>query len=166
MGPERNAGEVDVICALDDIVLVLEVKSTYLRQSQQDAWQHEASTLRKAGQQLRRKVAAVRLALADQPELVQRLGLLSGATAVHICGWIVDTSIECDHQRFGGFLKISVEEMMIALRDDRHLLHDPEFMFTNTPPTDQTESKSLYPKGFSAIRLMEVVESQAVWSDI
>ena len=39
-----------------------------------------------------------------------------------IQGWIVDTSIECDHQRFCGFLKVSLEEVLIALRDDRHLL--------------------------------------------
>ena len=36
-------------------------------------------------------------------------------------GWIVDTSIECDHECFNGFLKISVEEMIIALRDDAPL---------------------------------------------
>ncbi|MBT9495117.1 MAG: hypothetical protein IV107_22830, partial [Paucibacter sp.] len=41
VGPEGNAGEVDVICARDGRVLVLELKSTYLRRSQQDAWQHE-----------------------------------------------------------------------------------------------------------------------------
>ena len=43
---------------------------------------------------------------------------------VHV--WIVDTSIECDHQRFAGFLKVSLEEVLIALRDDRHLLDDPD----------------------------------------
>ena len=60
VAPDGNAGEVDVICARDGTVLVLEVKSTYLRRSQQDAWQHETTTLRKAGRQLQRKVAAAR----------------------------------------------------------------------------------------------------------
>ena len=32
-----------------------------------------------------------------------------------MCGWLVDTSIECDHQRFGGFLKISVAELLIEV---------------------------------------------------
>ena len=68
----------------------------------------------------------------------------------------MDTSIECDHQRFGGFLKISLEELLIALRDDRHLLHNPDGMF----------AKTLYPQGFSAGRLMEVVETQAVWDGV
>lgn len=166
VGPDGNAGEVDVICARDGTVLVLEVKSTYLRRSQQDAWQHETTTLRKAGAQLQRKVAAVKLALTDQPDLAQCLGLEPGAPATAMSGWIVDTSIECDHQRFGGFLKVSLEELLIALRDDRHLLHDPDGMFAQTVPASSAEPQSLYPEGFCAGRLIEVVETQAVWEDI
>jgi len=170
LGPDGTAGEVDVICARDGIVLVLEVKSTYLRCSQQDAWQHATSTLRNAGQQVQRKMAAVQLALATEPELVselgQRLGLEAGAPAHAMCGWIVDTSIECDHQRFGGFLKISVEELLIALRDDRHLLHDPDGLFAQNAPAVQAGLQSLYLQGFSAGRLIEVVETQAVWEGI
>lgn len=166
VGPDGNAGEVDVICARDGVILVLEVKSTYLRRSQQDAWQHETTTLRKAGQQLQRKVAAVQLALASAPELAPLLGLETGVTATQISGWIVDTSIECDHQRFGGFLKISLEELLIAIRDDRHLLHDQSGMFAPPAPAGRAEPQSLYPMGFSAGGLMEVVETQAVWQDI
>lgn len=166
LGPEGNAGEVDVICARDGLVLVLEVKSTYLRRSKQDAWQHETTTLRKAGQQVQRKVAAVQLALNTDPELARQLGLEPAAPVPSVCGWIVDTSIECDHQRFGGFLKITVEELLIALRDDRHLLHDPSGMFTPTAPAARAEPQSLYPQGFSAGCLMNVVETQAVWDGI
>ena len=170
VGPDGNAGEVDVICARDGTVLVLEVKSTYLRRSQQAAWQHETTTLRKAGQQLQRKVAAVQLALATEPELVselgQRLGLEAGAPAPAMCGWIVDTSIECDHQRFGGFLKISLEELLIALRDDRHFLHDPDGLFTKTAPTAHADPQSLYLQGFSAGRFIEMVETQSVWRGV
>jgi len=166
VGPDGNAGEVDMICSRDGVILVLEVKSTYLRRSQQDAWQHETTTLRKAGQQLQRKVAAAQLALASAPELAPLLGLGTGVSATQICGWIVDTSIECDHQRFGGFLKVSLEELLIALRDDRHLLHDPERLFAQNVPADHAEPQTLYPQGFSAFRLIEVVETQAVWQDI
>lgn len=170
VGLDGNAGEVDLICARDGTVLVLEVKSTYLRRSQQDAWQHETTTLRKAGQQVQRKLAAVQLALATEPELVselgKRLGLEPGAPAPAMCGWIVDTSIECDHRRFGGFIKVSVEELLIALRDDRHLLHHPDGMFAQTAPAARAEPQSLYPMGFSAGRLIEVMETQAVWDGI
>lgn len=166
VGPEVDAGEVDVICTRDGMALLLEVKSTYLRRSQQDAWQHETTTLRKAGLQLQRKVAALQQALVNQPELAQRLGLEPGALGPTIRGWIVDTSIECDHQRFGGFLKVSLEELLIALRDDRHLLHDPDGMLTQTAPTARAEPQSLYPQGFSAGHLIEVMETQAVWRGI
>jgi hypothetical protein len=164
--PDEFAGEVDVVCASDGAVLVLEVKSTYLRRSQQDAWQHETNTLRKAGRQLQRKVAAVQQALMDQLDLAQRLGLETGAIPTAICGWIVDTSIECDHQRFGGFLKISLEELLIALNDDRHLLHDPEELFTQRELAASAQPESLYPHGFSAQRLIEVIETQMVWDGI
>jgi Holliday junction resolvase-like predicted endonuclease len=166
LGPDGNAGEVDVICTRDGTVLVLEMKSTYLRRSHQDAWQHETTTLRKAGQQLHRKVAAVQQALINQSELGQRLGLATGAPANAMQGWIVDTSIECDHQRFGGFLKVSLEELLIALRDDRHLLHDPDGMFAQTTTADRAEHSSLYPQGFSVERLIEVMETQAVWQGV
>lgn len=173
VGPNGNAGEVDVICARDSSVLVLEVKSTYLRRSQQDAWQHEITTLRKAGRQLLRKVAAVQLALADQHALAQELGFESGAPAATVHGWIVDTSIECDHQRFAGFLKVSLEELLIALRDERRLLHDPEGRFADgksreseTSQDKQQYMETLYPQGFSAARLIEVMDSEAVWMGI
>lgn len=164
--PDGNAGEVDVICARDGAVLVLEVKSTYLRRSQQDAWQHETTTLRKAGRQLRRKVAAVQQALMDQPELAQSLGLQTEAIATTINAWIVDTSIECDHQQFDGFLKVSLEELLIALDDDRHLLRDPDGLFAQRAPAASAELESFYLEGFTAKRFIEVVESQTVWDGI
>jgi hypothetical protein len=83
-------------------------------------------TLRKAGHQLRRKVEAVSVAIASDPELRALLDLTEDRIPTRHHGWIADTSIECDHQRFAGFLKVSVEELLIALRDDRHLLNDPE----------------------------------------
>ena len=81
-------------------------------------------------------------------------------------GWIVDTSIECDHQRFGGFLKVSLEELLIALNDDRHLLHDPDGLFSQRAPAASAEQQGLYPQGFSAQRFIDVVEAQAVWGNV
>ncbi len=54
----------------------------------------------------------------------------------------------------------------IALTCERGLLHDPEGMLTQSAPTDRAEPQSLYPQSFSAGRLIEVVETQAVWQDI
>jgi Holliday junction resolvase-like predicted endonuclease len=62
----EDAGEVDLIAALDGHLFVIEVKSTFMRRSQREAWLHTTTTLRKAGQQLRRKAEAVSLAIASR----------------------------------------------------------------------------------------------------
>lgn len=59
-----DACEVDLIAVLDGHLFVIEVKSTFMRRSQRDAWLHATTTLRKVGQQLRRKVEAVSAAIA------------------------------------------------------------------------------------------------------
>jgi len=174
--PERmgddNPGEVDLICVRDDLVLVMEIKSTFLRRSQKDAWLHGVTTLRKAGLQLRRKVRAVQHALTSNADLASMLGIETEAMPLPILGWIVDTSIEHDHERFNGFLKVSLEEVLIALRDDRHLLNDPEGLHNGTwmeaghgdagefgkPPT-------MYPDGFTSSHFVEVIESETVWKE-
>jgi hypothetical protein len=165
-----RVGEVDLICARDAVVLVLEVKSTYVRKSQRDAWLHRTTTLRKAGQQLRRKVPVVQHALAEGSDLARVLELEGGASSLSIRGWIVDTSIECDHQRFSGFLKVSLEEVLIALRDDRHLLNDPDGLFSGRfqemelrTSDDAQHQATLYPTDFSAEGFVDVIEKEAVW---
>lgn len=170
---DQQAGEVDLICALDRTLLVLELKSTFIRQSQRDAWLHRTTTLRKAGRQVRDKVAAVRRALARGEDLARRLGFQGACDGVNMHGWIVDTSIECDHQRFNGFLKVSVEEVLIALRDDRHLLNDPDGIFFGrfveadfVNPGDPQRQATLYPNGFSVGAFVRVIENEAVWDDV
>ena len=173
MGDEEDTGEIDLLCALEGHLLVLELKSTYQRRSMKDAWIHRTSTLRKAGWQLQRKVPAVRHALQHDVALRQALALPPEA-APEITAWIVDTSIEWDHQAFRGFLKISLEEIQIALRDDRHWLNDPEGLFQAASvgnavmraDTGTERNDTLYPDGFSARRFIEVVQSAAVWAGV
>ncbi len=165
-----DPGEVDIIATLGEHLLVIEVKSTFIRRSQREAWLHATSTLRKAGDQLRRKIEAVSLAIASDHEFRALLSLTEDRLPTQCHGWIADTSIECDHQRFGGFLKVSVEELLIALRDDRHLLNDPEGLLAGNSRADQSGAAdttrsawTLYPGGFSAERFIEVIETEAVW---
>ena len=147
--PERTGdddpGEVDLICVRDGLVLVMEIKSIFLRRLQKDDWLHSVTTLRKSGLQPRRKVQAVQNALTTNSDLASMLCIETEVMPLHILGWIVDTSIEHDHERFNGFLKVSLEELLIALRDDRHLLNDPD--------------------GFSSSRFVAVIESEAVWEE-
>jgi hypothetical protein len=164
---------VDIIAALDGYLFVLEVKSTFIRRSQRDAWVHAATTQRKAGQQLARKTVAVLGALKSDAAMCADLGLAQSPIPEHCHAWIVDTSIENDHQRFNGFLKVSLEELMIALRDDAHLLSDeairtfiPEearHWRAKGPSNGRVDSFTLYPNGFGAQALIEVIESARVW---
>lgn len=171
--PPRNdddPGEVDVIATLGQHLFVLEVKSTFLRSSQQEAWRHASNTLRKAGRQLQRKLAVVSQALGSDLEFRTSLGLTELPPVHRQHGWIVDTCIECDHRLFAGFLKVSLEEVLIALRDDRHLLNDPGAVFSGGHDADPRVDRdgrpcagSLYPEGFTAERFLEVIGTGAVW---
>jgi Holliday junction resolvase-like predicted endonuclease len=167
----RDAGEVDVIATLDGHLFVFEVKSTYIRRSMYEAWLHATTTLRKAGLQLRRKVDVVQWALGTDAEFCEALGFARAQPPERILGWIVDTSIELDHEQFSGFLKVSLEEVIVALRDDRDLLSDPEGLQSGQlldarPAADQHAYASLYPAGFSAERFLEVVEGELVWAGL
>lgn len=166
---EDNPGEIDAICALDGHILVLEIKSTYMRRSFKEAWLHKTTTLRKAGLQLCRKLKAVESALISE-DLASSLGFKSADEVRSMQGWIVDTCVEHDHERFSGFLKVSLEEVLIALRDDSHLLNDPLGMFSNQGinlgninlkeiPTHTT----LYSNGFSGKNFIDVIENQSAW---
>lgn len=169
----NNMEEIDLLCACDGRLLVLELKSTYVRRSVKEAWTHRHSALRKAGLQLLRKVKAVRSALEHGGPLQKALALEADCIP-EITAWIVDTSIECDHQRFHGFLKVSLEEVLIALRDDRHWLNDPDGLFQTGKASgellvcdsDSATSTSLYPDGFSVTRLVEVIECATVWNSL
>lgn len=170
--PERfpGAGEVDLICAMTGVVIVIEVKSSFLRRSQRDAWLHEKNTLRRAGQQLQRKVAAVSQLLGEGGELAGRLAYDGAGSLPEIHGWIVDTSLGHDHRRFGGFLKVSLEEVLIALRDDRHLFDQANWLFTgrleDIAVSGGELERTLYPTGFSASRFVQVVEDEVVWEGV
>lgn len=162
-----EVGEIDLICARDGVALVIEVKSSFRRRSQREAWLHGKTTLRKAGQQLRRKIAAINKMLERPPGETIELGLTSTCSTY---GIIADTSIEHDHEHFNGFLKVSIEEILIALRDDRELLTDPIGLLgegdglrsTHSPAKNKTLG-TLYPNGFYVQRFIEVLENELVW---
>lgn len=164
-----DPGEVDLICVLDGYVLVIEVKSTFLRSSKKEAWIHKTSVLRKAGMQLLRKTQAVEKAISEDADLSASLGFDSGYRPHRIVGWIVDTSIECDHCYFSGFLKISLEEVLIALRDEVFLLNDPDGLFrdlSNDSDDSPRGVTTLYPEDFSVRRFIEIIEKQTIWVEL
>lgn len=160
----REAGEVDVIAARDGHLFVFELKSTFVRESVQAAWQHMTTTLRKAGRQLVRKQGALLRVLAGDMALQSALGLPEPPALGLVHAWIVDTSIEGDHCFFSGCLKLSLEDILIALRDDRQRLFEGQ-VWTQAEELPRHSQASLYPDGFDAVHFVNVVQSQAVWSD-
>jgi len=160
--PEYDPGEIDIICALEDQILVLEVKSTFLRSSKKDAWFHKTRTLRKAGNQISRKVKAVNQAIISDKNLKSTLGLDTDGSTPKVIGWIVDTSVEHDHQLFSGYLKISLEAIIIALRDDSHLLFNMVDI-AEGKEIERGAEFTLYPDGFSVYNFLGVIEQQQIW---
>jgi Holliday junction resolvase-like predicted endonuclease len=156
---EDDAGEVDLICHQDGVLLLLEVKSGYIRSTTHEVWLHRTNTLLKAAWQLRRKQAAVRSALMADQDLRARLSYHGHEPGADIRAWIVDTSIELDGQSIDGFRVVSREALEVILRDEKQLLR----------PIDQLDGErwdSLFPDGFTAGRFVAVVESEELWQGI
>ena len=156
-----NPGEIDLICVLDSTVIVIEVKSTYRRTSKREAIRYKHSTLRKAGQQIKRKTEAVNSLLETDETFRAFLGIKSSMDC-HVIGWIADTSLEYDHEYFNGYLKVSVEELHITLRDDAEMLVDA--MALDESKVIHNELTTLYPQGFSVREFIKVVQESNVWS--
>lgn len=152
----RDAGEVDLLCHLDGVVLLLEVKSGFIRSTRHEVWLHRTNTLRKAARQLRRKHPVVLQALHTDSELRDRLGLGKLDPMPALYAWVVDTSIELDGEIIDGFRVVSREVIEVAARDEAHYLRvlDHE---------DADEATSLYSDGFSAQAFVRVIEHNEIW---
>jgi hypothetical protein len=84
------------------------------------------------------------------------LGICDSSSIDHFRAWIVDTSIECDQQIIDGYLVVSLESLLIVLRDERELL------FPINKIAD-VKIEKLFPNGLCPKRLIEVVEKGEVW---
>lgn len=149
-GDGEPPGEIDLIAALDGHLFVFEIKSGYVRQTFEAAWFHRTTTLRKAGRQLLRKIESLRLAFSD--EMKEKLGLDAVPDEGRVHGWIVDTSVDFDREKFSGYMKVSMTEVIVVLQDCAGMLIEDESLDT------------LYPEGFSAKRFLEVIEDEHIWN--
>jgi hypothetical protein len=164
-----EAGEIDLVCAIDNIVIVIEVKSTYCRTTKSEIYYHRDRTLFKAGIQVRKKVDAIIMDLQVDEQLRKTLKLTTDTP--HIVGLIADTSIEFDHEYFGGFMKVTIEELLIALADNAHFLCNQEQKVSSSQVSGEqvnlvSEPYSLYKNGFSGKEFLEVIEHSRVWESV
>ncbi|TCD20831.1 NERD domain-containing protein [Pseudomonas sp. IC_126] len=156
---EDDAGEVDLICHQDGVLLLLEVKSGYIRSTRHEVWLHRTNILRKAAWQLRRKQVAVLSALMTDQDLRARLGYRGKKPEADLHAWIIDTSIELDGHSVDGFRVVSREALEVILRDEKQLLR----------PIDQVDEVgrgSFFTDGFTAGQFVTVVESGELWQGI
>ncbi|MHA3058928.1 NERD domain-containing protein, partial [Acinetobacter sp. ANC 5584] len=102
-----DAGEIDLIVIYDNHVLIVEIKSSYIRSSLKEIYEYRNFVLKKAAYQLTKKVEYIKSEFLpkyfDNPREVQ----------MH--SWIIDTSLEFDHEYFDGHLKLSLDEVIIRL---------------------------------------------------
>jgi Holliday junction resolvase-like predicted endonuclease len=156
---EYDAGEVDLIAHLSGVVLLIEVKSGFIRSTRNEIWLHRTNTLRRAARQIKRKQPAVALALQNDQQLRNRLGIAELASTLKLHTWIVDTSIEFDGVLIDGFRVVSREVLEVVLRDETRYLKPLD-------EEDHNPDDSLYPRGFIANDFLRIIESGEFWKDL
>jgi hypothetical protein len=154
----HDPGEVDLLCFMDNHLFILEVKSSYKRMTLQDAWIHKTNTLRKASQQLKRKKDAILHALSRDSYLHGKLRIIESKNELNIHTWIVDTSTEYDQSYINGFLKVSLEALIVILRDEQ------QFLNANILNNNPSNKGCFFSDNFSARRFAEIVECGELWS--
>ncbi|WP_201586940.1 hypothetical protein [Psychrobacter sp. HII-4] len=146
---EAGVGEIDAIVITDNKVLVIELKSTYVKSSVKEIYEYKNFVLKKAAYQLSRKSSYV------SDVFLPSLGLDSSKFSIH--SWIVDTTLEFDHEYIDGFLKISFEELVIILNG-----HKQYFSDTLKNNDDKSGSGTLEE---SLDAVIETIEDNKFWLD-
>ena len=95
---EGNAGEIDLIAMYDNHVIVAEVKSTYIRSSIQEIYEYKKFVLNKASYQLDNKVEYIKRHFLSRH--------FEDINDVIIHSWIIDTTLEFDHEYFGNHFSV------------------------------------------------------------
>ena len=146
---ESGVGEIDAIVVTNNKVLIIELKSTYIKKSFQERYSYRSIVLKKAAYQLSRKTSYVR------EVFLPHLGLDASKLTIH--SWIVDTTLEFDHEYIDGFLKISFEELVIILNGHKQYL-------SNMLDNDNTNKNPLSAYEENLEALIESVEGNTFWT--
>lgn len=115
MPNDNKVGEIDLIVVDNQTVLIIELKSTFLKTNLKEAYQYQNFTLKKASYQLDRKLKYIQDNYQDFTD--------SSFDKVKFYSWIVDTTLEADHERFNQHLKISLEELIIYLKGHQNFMN-------------------------------------------
>lgn len=144
---EVNAGEIDLIAMYDNHVIVAEVKSTYIRSSIQEIYEYKKFVLNKASYQLDNKVEYIKRHFLSRH--------FEDINDVIIHSWIIDTTLEFDHEYFGNHLKVSLDEIIITSNCESEFMQklvDEQF------DIEKDEVK------IDPIQFLESIEKNTFWS--
>ena len=144
---DREVGEIDLIAICENHVIVVEVKSTYIKSSIQEIYEYRNFTLNKAAYQLSKKVEFVKNGFLNQ--------FFENLDDVKIHSWIIDTTLEFDHEYFGNHLKVSLDEVIITSNCESEFMQklvDEQF------DIEKDEVK------IDPIQFLESIEKNTFWS--
>lgn len=155
---DLSVGEMDLIVVQDETVLLVELKSSFVRTHLQEIYAYRFMTLNKASYQLDKKLDYLKKYYSDKR---------------YFHTWIVDTTLEFDHKYIGSHLKISLEELVIILRNGTHFLKEIKTIYETMQERDtdselncfDNESPSNRNWSLTLNKLIEVVESNAFWEE-
>lgn len=143
---DREVGEIDLIAICENHVIVAEVKSTYIKSSIQEIYEYRNFTLNKAAYQLSKKVSHVRDNFLNQ--------YFENLNDVKIHSWIIDTTLEFDHEYFGEHLKISMDEAIIMLSSNMDFINS----LVQSSFFEEQENMKI-----DQIQFINLIESNTFW---
>ncbi|NNH78629.1 hypothetical protein HLH17_13345 [Acinetobacter sp. ANC 5380] len=143
-----QVGEIDLIAIYENHILVVELKSSYIRSSIKEIYEYRNFTLNKAAYQLTKKVEYVK------SDFVQKHFENDKELKIH--SWIVDTTLEFDHEYFGGHLKVSLDEVIISLTSDNYFMK--HIIEGNLDRKEQTSQ-------VNGINFINHIENNKFWSE-
>lgn len=143
----KDVGEIDLIAIHGNHVIVAEVKSTYIRSSIQEIYEYKNFTLNKASYQLDKKVEYIKKYFLKE--------FFDDISEVVLHTWIIDTTLEFDHEYFGDHLKVSLDEVIITSNCESEFMQklvDEQFYI------EKDEVK------IDPIQFLESIEKNTFWS--
>ncbi|WP_335952602.1 hypothetical protein [Acinetobacter higginsii] len=143
---QGNAGEIDIIAIYENNIIVAEVKSTYIKSSIQEIYEYRNFTLNKAAYQLNKKVEYVKSEFL--------YNYFKNIEDVKIYSWIIDTTLEFDHEYFGNHLKISLDEIIITLNGNT------DFMSSIVNDSLEKEENK---NAIDPLEFIQAIESNFFW---
>ncbi len=148
---DKLIGEIDLIVVEDNTILIIELKSTFLKTNLKEAYQYQNFTLKKAAFQLDRKLKYIQ---ENYTEFTDK-----EFQNIKFHSWIVDTTLEADHKYFNKHLKISLEELIINLKNHCDFID----FYKNLPEHYNNETD--YKEKFSLQKLVEQIEKNIFWKN-